>query len=334
MATTDTPPIALNLARIVHRLLVDPRGWRVDQLMDALDIKDRTYRKYRARLQDEMEPHLDPEGRLCVVEVTEGDARYLRLQANGSPVDQHPDFLVHVAGLEFARRAFAFARDAGLEHALAGVYHDFVSRIADKPFFFGHLLKNLDRLIFLREDAPKDYSGQGDKLQALFRALFTGTKIAITYPESNGDALKTHTLCPLTMLVWRAGMYLVAAYKPDGRPYLFAVDRIASVDVSSQRFDYPNKATYTPETLFEGSFGIFTVAPDTPQTDVELLFDDQPWLKRYVRERRWHPSQVFEELDDGRMRMTFQVASMVEVWPWIRGFGDAVTVVRPAPDGA
>lgn len=334
MASSDTAPIALNLARIVHRLLVDPRGWRVDQLMDALEIKDRTYRKYRARLQDEMEPIFDPDGRLSVVEVTEGDARYLRLQTNGSPVDQHPDFLVHVAGLEFARRAFAFARDAGLEDALEGVYHDFVSRIADRPFFFGHLLKNLDRLIFLREDAPKDYSGQGEKLQRLFRALFTGCKVAIRYPEANSDALKQHTVCPLTMLVWRAGMYLVAAYKPSGRPYLFAIDRIESVEVSTSRFEYPTEAVYSPATLFEGSFGIFTVAPDTPQTDVDLVFQNQPWLKRYVRERRWHPSQVFEDLDDGRLRMTFQVASMVEVWPWIRGFGDAVTVVRPAPEDA
>jgi len=43
-------PIALNLARIVHRLLVSPRGWRKEALCDELDIAPRTYRKYKLLL--------------------------------------------------------------------------------------------------------------------------------------------------------------------------------------------------------------------------------------------------------------------------------------------
>ena len=64
--------------------------------------------------------------------------------------------------------------------------------------------------------------------------------------------------------------------------------------------------------------------------EVELLFAGHTYLKRYLRERTWHPSQQFEDLDDGRLRLTFTVTSMVEVEPWIRSFGADVEAVRPA----
>ena len=84
----EPAPLALNLARIVHRLLVDPRGWRVDQLMEALEIRPRTYRKYRGLLQEHFDHLLDPNGRLRILEVREGDARYLRIRVDDGPAEQ------------------------------------------------------------------------------------------------------------------------------------------------------------------------------------------------------------------------------------------------------
>ena len=45
-------PIALNLACILHHMLIDPRGWRVEALKEEFGIADRTYRKYRGLLSE------------------------------------------------------------------------------------------------------------------------------------------------------------------------------------------------------------------------------------------------------------------------------------------
>ena len=327
MAGPDNP-LALNLARVVHRLMVEPRGWRVDRLMAELGIRPRTYRKYRALLQDHLEHHLDPEGRWQVVEVREGEARYLRLAVTDGAAEAQDGFLGQVAAFWLARRVFDFAGDGEITAALDGAWADLQAAVGDRGFTLGHLLRNVDRMLHAVPDAPKDYEGHEETVAALLRALFFSRAVVIRHRGLGDGDPKRHRLCPLTLTVWRSGLYLVAAYVPDGRPYLFAVERILEVEPTDQRFRYPSARDYDPETLFEGSFGIWQEPGGEPVV-VELLFADQPWLHRYVTERTWHPTQVFEVQPDGRLRLTFTVTSTVEVAPWVRSFGDDVEVVAP-----
>jgi predicted DNA-binding transcriptional regulator YafY len=48
-----------------------------------------------------------------------------------------------------------------------------------------------------------------------------------------------------------------------------------------------------------------------------------------VREREWHPSQVIEELPDGRIRLTLNVVIDWELQAWVMGFGPAAKVIQP-----
>jgi hypothetical protein len=60
-----------------------------------------------------------------------------------------------------------------------------------------------------------------------------------------------------------------------------------------------------------------------------LRFAARPWLHRYLRERTWHPSQRFKPIDDGELRMRMTVTSTIEVIPWVRSFGNDVSVEGP-----
>ena len=321
-------PLALNLARVVHRLMVDPRGWRVDRLMSDLGIQPRTYRKYRALLQDHLEHRIDPAGRWRVVEVREGEARYLRLAVDDGAAEAKDGFLGQVAAFWLARQVFAFAGDGDITAALDGVWADLRAAVGDRSFALGHLLRNVDRMLHAVPDAPKDYAGHEQVVSALLRSLFFSRVVWVEHRGLGDDGSKRHRLCPLTLTVWRSGLYLVAAYAPDGRPYLFGVERIVEVTPTGERFRYPSARTYDPEALFEGSFGIWQQPGGRPVI-VELLFAAQPWLHRYVRERTWHPTQRFDEEPDGSLRMTFTVTSTVEVAAWVRSFGGDVAVVQP-----
>ena len=321
-------PIALNLARIVHRLLVDPRGWRVDLLHEDLGVAPRTYRKYRGLLRDHLEHAIDPSGRWRIEEVAEGEARYLRLKVAEDSEENRQGFLGRLAGFWLARRLFEFSGDSELRDAAEGAWAEFVAGIKDKPFYLGHLLRNSERMLHYVPDRPKDYHGHEDHIAQLLRALFYSRQVELTYHSMSKDELTTHELCPLTLLMWRSALYLVASYKQDGHPYLFGIERIESVQTLPDRFRYPSPAEYDPAELFQGSFGIWQ-QPGARTQRVELRFAAEPWLHRYLKERTWHPSQVFTEDPQGRLHMTMDISSLVEVAPWVRSFGGDVDVLAP-----
>jgi predicted DNA-binding transcriptional regulator YafY len=320
-------PFALNLARIVHRLMTSPRGWEVATLKADLGISDRTYRKYRQTLQERFTPFRGKHG-TSVREVEDGEVRYLRL-VDGPELDAaSPDLLASIASLHLAREAFRFVSGTEMRRALDDLYASVRERIGDKKFVVGHLFRNLDRMLHCVEDAPKDYAPQAEKLRAILEALVFTKRLGIDYQGASSS--KHHDLEPLTLTMYRSGLYLLARYPEDERVYTFVVDRIARAQVLKERFRYPRLTEFEPVDHFEGTFGVF-VPPDRERkkTDVELVFKDERWLKLYIKERRWHRSQELADLPDGRLRLKLRVNNMVEVWPWIRSFGRDVKVVRP-----
>jgi predicted DNA-binding transcriptional regulator YafY len=325
-------PFALNLARIVHRLLTNPRGWEVEELKGELAISDRTYRKYRQTLQERFGAFMTRGGESAVREVKDGDSRYLRLVEGGELDAASDDLLATISSLHLAREAFRFLSGTEMERALDAIYASVRERVGDKKFVLGHLFRNLDRMLHCVEDAPKDYRAQGEKLRALVEGLIFTRRIALDYKGAGGE--RRHELEPLTLMMHRGALYLLGRHEGDERVYSFAVDRIAKVELLAGHFRYPKLTQFDPAEHFEGAFGIF-VPPEAARkrVDVELVFANERWLKLYVQERRWHRTQALTELKDGRLRMKFQVNSMVEVWPWIRSFGSDVTVVKPRRTG-
>ena len=53
-------------------------------------------------------------------------------------------------------------------------------------------------------------------------------------------------------------------------------------------------------------------------------------VARRVKETVWHQSQQIQDLSDGVCILTLKVGSMLEMTPWIRGWGADVEVLEPA----
>ena len=49
----------------------------------------------------------------------------------------------------------------------------------------------------------------------------------------------------------------------------------------------------------------------------------------FVRARVWHPSQTFDELPDGRVRLTFTCASLIPVVSWVLEWGPHARAIEP-----
>lgn len=320
-------PIALNLSRIVFRLLMSPRGWQVEQMKDELGIADRTYRKYRGLLRDYFEPFFDRAGRSLITEINDGDVAYLRIVERDEPIEESAGFYAQILAMTMARQAFQFVSDTPLGKHLLAFEDELKRRIGDRPFVYRHLLNNIDRVLYTVPDAPKDYRAHSKKIDMIVRALFNLRRIDMSYEAANGG-VKDHIIEPLTLVTWRSALYLIARYGPQGHRYIFAIDRIRDLRLLPDQFHYPTKTEYTPQKVLEGAWGVFFNESATP-VRVELIFANVRWLKMYIRERQWHPTQKIEDLSDGRLNMTFTVTTMTEVWPWIRMFGNEVEVIYP-----
>ena len=48
-----------------------------------------------------------------------------------------------------------------------------------------------------------------------------------------------------------------------------------------------------------------------------------------IRESYWHPSQQLEPLDNGGVRLRVSLPSLLEITPWVRGWGPEAVVIEP-----
>ena len=59
---------------------------------------------------------------------------------------------------------------------------------------------------------------------------------------------------------------------------------------------------------------------------MRIFFDAK--VARYVRRRRWHPTEQITGVRDG-IELTMEVTGDAEVVSWVLGFGDKARVLEP-----
>ncbi|MGE0711584.1 MAG: helix-turn-helix transcriptional regulator [Planctomycetota bacterium] len=318
----------LNYARIVYRLLHDPRGWRVDELQRELGIAPRTWTKYRAVLEQEFEPFFDRRGGTRLQVVEEGGERWLRL-VDPAPREAAANLVARLAagrlaGLLVGALGDDFRQAIGEAFAALGR-----RRSPEELRLLRRIERDLDRLLYVRPHAAKDYRHKGEVVGLLLEALVQHRRVALDYEAASAPGSRVHELEPLTLALYQGGLHLLARYVGRRRVYNFVVDRIAGLELGAETFAYPAAADYDPERVLAASFGIFFAARGGRPQRVRLRFAAKPWLQAYLLERRWHPTQRFRRRRDGRLELSIEVANLVEVAQWVRGFGEDVEVLAP-----
>ncbi len=64
-----------------------------------------------------------------------------------------------------------------------------------------------------------------------------------------------------------------------------------------------------------------------PLQTVYLRFT--PVAARFIREKKWHPTQTLEEEADGGVTITIRVNHLVEMKRWVMSFGAECSVIEP-----
>jgi predicted DNA-binding transcriptional regulator YafY len=136
---------------------------------------------------------------------------------------------------------------------------------------------------------------------------------------------KTRRIWPLFLEPsWFGHSCYLLAWDPAVRaPRVFKIERILDARARDDRFENPKG--FSADEQLKSAWGIWG---SSDPVEAELIF--QPDVAGRVRETIWHPSQVLEELPEGRIRMTLRIGHWLEIRHWVLGWGGSCEVIRPA----
>ena len=314
---------AIRVAQIIHWLHQFPFGISMWDLKSRLGVSERTLARYIGTLKDTF---YDEEGDPLVEVVKSGAQSRLRFRRKRFDME---GTAYELMSLYLALDLMAFLDGTFLLEGAQEVLDRLQTTLHRRH---GHetnlVLKDFHKKFFHWTEAPKDYSDHNDMLTSLVKALVLQRQIEMVYKKADAAQTKTHRLLPLSLLMFKRALYLVARKQDTSgsgevRNITFAVERIQEVTVLAETFSYPHD--YEPAERFQDSFGL--VSKDQPQ---RVLLRFTPPVAANVASRRWHTSQEMTWLDGGVLEMSLKLATGEEFLSWLMGYGHYVQVLEPA----
>ncbi len=107
----------------------------------------------------------------------------------------------------------------------------------------------------------------------------------------------------------------------EGHPHLRARAHLGR-GTDGKKFARPQK--FSVEKRLRDSFG---VQSGQGSFEVVIQFDER--VADYIREKKWHESQVLRELEDGGLELRMKLSSLAEVERWVLGWAGHARVLQP-----
>ncbi|MCB1052566.1 MAG: WYL domain-containing protein [Acidobacteria bacterium] len=306
---------AKNLMTIVHLLHASPLGLSVDEIESRLSISHRTFLRYLAILEETL---FDDEGQPLVEQFRYSGGSRIRFRRKPVGIQGQAYQLM---SLFMAMELMGYLEGTVFHQGATEVIQHFSKVVQHSHSHQSALLmKDFQKKFVHVSDAPKEYKSQGPILERLVEALVLQRWVQVEYQALNKPA-KSHRLAPLSLLLFRRGLYLIGRSDLNKPEITLAVERIQALSMDKQGFAYPED--YEPRSRFEHQFGL--MGGDHLE-QVTLRFD--AGLKPLLASRLWHPSQRFEEVEQGLL-MHLEVFLTEELIAFILGFGPQLVVLKP-----
>lgn len=291
----------------LRALLNSTGGATIYEISERLGISVRTAIRYLKALEDSGERLYDErEGHQKIWRLVPS-ARQDTLQLSTS----------QMISLYLSRRVFDFLEGTGFKEDLDEIFKQLEVSLKRKDFV---AVKNLERKLWDVNEAPYHYEGRIEHVNDIITALIREDRLLVHH-NSVARGKKAFVLEPFTLLVYKKGLYLAGFSHHHQGVRTFALDGFKEIDwQKGEQFEYP--ADYDPSKLISGAFGLI----GGPRTRVRIFFSDK--VARYVRRRRWHPTQSIQKVDGGVI-LQMEVEGTIELVSWILGFGDQAEVLEP-----
>jgi len=179
----------------------------------------------------------------------------------------------------------------GLDHAGAGRAEELPPRFA----------QNIHLKFRHHGEPPRNYDGHREVIDDLLDALLRSREIDLEYRSSSQGHQTLARLQPLTLVLYRRAIYLIARHGSGEISRPLAVDRIARIQVG-EPFDYPTD--WSPDRHLAPRFGIAS----GPTEQIVMRFAKR--VAHLVRARTWHSTQELIDLPDGRLELRMKAGGL------------------------
>ncbi len=173
-------------------------------------------------------------------------------------------------------------------------------------------------------DDRVDYSGKAELLDQLTGAIEERRIVQLTYQSERATEPVTRDVYPVGWVFHNSAAYLVADAPDHGERRLYKLDRVETAHVTKLQFTKP--AEFSPGEYLAGALGVFRGGNGQPQA-IRVRFHSP--VARYVKERRWHASQVLTPQSDGSLVAEFHLTALAEMKSWLLSFGQQALVLEP-----
>jgi len=158
-----------------------------------------------------------------------------------------------------------------------------------------------------------------DILTSVINAIADKKWLTITY----GTPKDRRVVFPARILPYAGRLYVAAWDQKKRSWYSLGVDRILSAVPTAAP---PGKApSFTQDRFMRNRFGIWT-GEGAP---VEVVVHVDAELARTFKDRRWHPTQHMQFLDDGVLEIRFTTSISPELVSWVLHWSPHLKVLKP-----
>ncbi len=168
-----------------------------------------------------------------------------------------------------------------------------------------------------------DFSSIQAQYVALERALAALSTVEFEYRGMRAQEESSRTVNPYGLAFHNGMWYLVGYCHSKKAVRVFALDCMSNVRITDRYFLYP--ASFNLKDYFKKGWR-FAVVEGAP---VEVVLKFGPEVARYIKRRKWHPTQKIEERPSGEVLLKVKVAGTQEILNWALGWGASCKVLSP-----
>ncbi|MFQ5575632.1 MAG: CRISPR-associated helicase Cas3' [Anaerolineae bacterium] len=168
--------------------------------------------------------------------------------------------------------------------------------------------------------------GYHDIFQTLIRAYLQRHKVRLTYKPLWGKSFETtFAIYLIEPSAIGFATYLIGHSALIDKIRVYKMGRVQAVEVLRDD-TYSIPENFPGLTIFDTAWSIIT---GEKTTRIVLRFSDK--VAARVLETNWHPSQdyAWDEEKKGYLRWWVDVADTIDIFPWIRGWGQDVEILEP-----
>jgi predicted DNA-binding transcriptional regulator YafY len=161
-----------------------------------------------------------------------------------------------------------------------------------------------------------------ETFDALSKAAAQRAQLQLTYRKPGQRATELRVVDPYHLANINGEWFLFAwcHLRKDIRTFVPA--RIQAVEPTGRTFARPQK--FSLEKRLRDSFGV-----QSGQGHFEVVIQFNELVADYIREKKWHESQVLRELKDGGLELRMKLSSLAEVERWVLGWAGNARVLQP-----